>query len=56
MGIYMCGDIYGIYMCGGESERGPPLRLCGVYVAMWGCMCGGGAVGNVGVLRERHLG
>ena len=35
----MCGDIYGIYMCGGESERGPPLRLCGVYVAMWDCMC-----------------
>jgi hypothetical protein len=38
MGIYMSGDIYGIYMCGGESERGPPLRLCGVYVAMWGCI------------------
>ena len=34
MGIYRCGDIYGIYMRGGESERGPPLRFCGVYVAI----------------------
>ncbi len=34
MGIYMCGDIYGIYMRGGESERGPP---CGCAVYMWLC-------------------
>ena len=42
MGIYMCGDIYGsMYVWRRERAR-PPLRLCGVYVDMWDCMCGGG--------------
>jgi hypothetical protein len=29
------------YICVEEKvSNGPPLRLCGVYVAMWDCMCG----------------
>ena len=42
MGIYMCGDIYGsMYVWRRERAR-PPLRLCGVCVDVWDCMCGGG--------------
>jgi hypothetical protein len=32
MGIYMRGDIYGVCMRGGESERGPP---CGCAAYVW---------------------
>jgi hypothetical protein len=39
--IYM-----GIYMRGGESERGPPCGCAAIYVGMWDCMCGGGIEGE----------
>ena len=56
MGIYMCGDIYGsMYVWRRERAR-PPLRLCGVYVDMWDCMCGGDCMRGGGREGERERG
>jgi hypothetical protein len=60
----MCGDIYGIYMRGGESEQWPPLavvrRICGyVGLYVWWLERGrvrvrGGGGGGGGGEREKQ--
>ena len=49
--IYVWRYIWG-YICVEERVR-PPLLLCGVYVAMWDCMCGGWREGQTS-LRQNH--
>jgi len=43
------------YVCVEERVSEAPLRLCGVYVDMWDCMCGGDCMRGGGRERETTL-